>query len=118
MGLSSEGRAADWNRELLDAYKRPCCVVQAAESRLVALCAMVLGHDLLALPVNLGLGLVVTLLCPLLELTPSSATISAFAKGQWLLSQAPWEALVPTVPLALGLLSLRWLLGLWYRPRV
>ena len=74
---------------------------------------MILGHAHLALPVNLAAGLVACLLATLLELTPSTAAISAFARGRWLLGALPGDPLSQilwTTALGIGLVALTWVL--------
>ena len=80
----------------------------------LALAVMILGHAYLALPVNLAAGLVVCLLATLLELTPSTAAISAFARGRWVLGAVPGDPLSQvlwTTALGIGLIGLTWLLN-------
>ena len=80
---------------------------------ILALSVMILGHAHLALPVNLAAGLVVCLLATLLELTPSAAAITAFARGQWLLGALPGNPLAQlfwTSAVGIGLVGFAWLL--------
>lgn len=78
---------------------------------ILALAVMIVGHAHLALPVNLAAGIVTLLLATLLDVTPNSAAITAFARGRWLGTEDVWRSM-PTIGAGVVVLVvLRWGLG-------
>ncbi len=78
----------------------------------LALAVMIVGHAHLAMPVNFTAGLVACLLATLLELAPTNAAITTFARGRWLPGEGLAADGLPVVAGAVALTALT-ALGHW-----